>query len=93
MKSPAREALKDADGRFWKQGEWSLHVVDENGATACRLRPGVVVQEGADPQLNLLKIGVEAGSRHAQRFGHAQALLLRPSRSPLLIGRSGASIA
>lgn len=32
------EALKDADGRFWAQGKWAMHVVDENGATVCRLR-------------------------------------------------------
>ena len=32
------EELKDADGRFWDHGEWSMHVVDENGATVCRLR-------------------------------------------------------
>ena len=32
------EELKDADGRFWNDGEWSMHVVDENGATVCQLR-------------------------------------------------------
>lgn len=33
----AGEMLKDADGRFWGEPEWRLHVADEEGATVCLL--------------------------------------------------------
>jgi hypothetical protein len=34
----ADEALRDVGGKFWNSGEWTMHVVDENGDTVCRLR-------------------------------------------------------
>jgi hypothetical protein len=33
----AGEMLKDADGTFWDEPEWRLHVLDEEGATVCRV--------------------------------------------------------
>jgi hypothetical protein len=32
------EKLKDLDGDFWPEGEWSIRVVDEAGATVCAIR-------------------------------------------------------
>ncbi|WP_210526687.1 DUF6894 family protein [Rubellimicrobium arenae] len=33
----AGEMLQDADGRFWGGPAWRLNVIDETGATVCRL--------------------------------------------------------
>ena len=29
---------KEADGDFWPEGEWSIRVVDESGASGCLAR-------------------------------------------------------
>ena len=35
------EKLKELDGDFWPEGEWSIRVADENDATVCTIRvPG-----------------------------------------------------
>lgn len=33
----AGEMLRDAEGKFWSQPEWRMHVVDEQDATVCVL--------------------------------------------------------
>ena len=32
------EKLKELDGDFWPDGEWSIRVADETGATVCAIR-------------------------------------------------------
>src|SRR3954468_5068936 len=32
------EKLKELDGDFWPEGEWSIRVVDETGAVVCAIR-------------------------------------------------------
>ena len=32
------EKLKELGGDFWPEGEWSMRVVDETGATVCAIR-------------------------------------------------------
>ena len=32
------EKLKELDGDFWPEGEWSIRVVDQTGATLCAIR-------------------------------------------------------
>jgi hypothetical protein len=32
------EKLKESDGDFWPEGEWSIRVVDDTGATVCAIR-------------------------------------------------------
>ena len=32
------ERLKDLDGGFWPDAEWSIRVVDEIGAAVCTIR-------------------------------------------------------
>jgi len=32
------EKLRESDGDFWPEGEWSIRVVDESGATVCTIR-------------------------------------------------------
>jgi hypothetical protein len=32
------EKLKDLDGDFWPEGEWSMRVEDETGASVCVIR-------------------------------------------------------
>ena len=32
------EKLKDLDGGFWPDAEWSIRVVDETGAAVCAIR-------------------------------------------------------
>lgn len=32
------ERLKELDGDFWPDGEWSIRVVDEAGAVVCRIQ-------------------------------------------------------
>ena len=32
------ERLKDLDGGFWPDAEWSIRVVDETGAAVCAIR-------------------------------------------------------
>jgi hypothetical protein len=32
------EKLKELDGDFWPEGEWSIRVVDDTGATVCAIR-------------------------------------------------------
>ena len=32
------EKLRELDGDFWPEGEWSIRVVDETGAAVCAIR-------------------------------------------------------
>ena len=34
----AGEQIKDFDKAFWTNRDWQMHVVDEAGATVCKLR-------------------------------------------------------
>jgi hypothetical protein len=41
------EKLKELDGRFWPDGEWSIRVVDESGASLCAIRVNQVTPQRA----------------------------------------------
>ena len=41
------EKLRELDGDFWPEGEWSIRVVYESGATVCTIR---VTGDQATPQ-------------------------------------------
>jgi hypothetical protein len=41
------EKLRELDGDFWPEGEWSIRVVDESGATVSTIR---VTGDQATPQ-------------------------------------------
>jgi hypothetical protein len=32
------EKLRDLDGKFWPEAEWSIRVIDEAGAPVCAIR-------------------------------------------------------
>ena len=45
------EKLKELDGDFWPDGEWSIRVADETGATVCAIR---VTGRSGHPQARLI---------------------------------------